>query len=382
MKIQQTARLGFVLTLVAGLPHASFTADRLPHPYLALFTFQSAEMLKLTDEQLRMLDASPYDGMATFLTNYRSTEPSPDLDAIRPRLDSLRGRTRKHLWPVVFLNRIIEQGPDYKRENETGPKPEFAKIRGLDLDDKAGARSAFLLSWRRALQIARELRSPGICFDPEFYNNYPLESVAATAKRRGEREGETLKMLHELGRSMTDIVGEEYPSAVLWCLFTRLCGQRGSITGAPGHVVQAMLDRAGEKQIPLTLVEGGEERDNIGYTNRSLDDLQKKILDRDTRYRTLAKRYPGLVLGGTISPWLDKEHRAYWMKDAPAVDTIEEFEPWFALLMQRLDFVWVYAAGNAYNVWKKPYSERFPAVLARAKDKARAAADGQKENIR
>jgi hypothetical protein len=56
------------------------------------------------------------------------------------------------------------------------------------------------------------------------------------------------------------------------------------------------------------------------------------------------------------------------MKDAPAVDTIEQFEPWFGLLMKRMDFVWIYAAGNAYHVWEKPYADRFTPVLARAKE--------------
>ena len=80
-----------------------------------------------------------------------------------------------------------------------------------------------------------------------------------------------------------------------------------------------------------------------------------------------------------ISDALDKAHRASWMRDAPAVDTIEEFQPWFALLMKRSDFVWVYAAGNAYNVWSPPYSERFPPVLARAKDEARAGRGEERE---
>lgn len=367
------------MTLVVGLRGAAYAAPGMPRPYLALFTFQRAEMMQLTADQLRLLDASPYDGMATWLIDYRSTDPPVELAAIHPRLDFLRQHTRKHLWPVVFLNRMIEQGANYKSDDGSGPSPGFARIRGLDLDDAAGARSAFLMNWRRGLQIARELGAPGICFDPEFYNDYSLEGVAPLSRRRGEREGETLEKLRALGRSMADIIGEEYSTAVVWCAFTRLCGQKGSITGAQGHILQALLDRASQKRIPLVLVEGGEENDNIGYTNPSLAELKRKIDERETRYQVLTKRYPQLVLGGTIAPWLDKAHRASWMKDTLAVDTIEEFQPWFALLLKRVDFDWIYAAENAYNVWSQPYSERFPPVLARAKDEARAGRGEKRE---
>lgn len=59
-------------------------------------------------------------------------------------------------------------------------------------------------------------------------------------------------------------------------------------------------------------------------------------------------------------------------KDVPAVETIEAFRPWFVLLMERLAFVWIYAAGNAYNVREKPYTERFNPVPVEAKGRARA----------
>lgn len=213
--------------------------------------------------------------------------------------------------------------------------------------------------------MARRLGSPGILLDPEFYNNYDMEGVTALAKRRGETEGQTLEGLHALGRRMADIIQEEYPEAVVWCAFTRLCGPSGSVTGAPGHILTAFLDRANERQMPLTLIEGAE--DNTGYTSASFDDLKRKVDDQEKRYAPLRERYPQLMLGGTIAPWLDRDHRAYWMKDAAAVDTVEAFEPWLTLLMQRLDFVWVYGAGNAYNVWQKPYADRFPPMLAAAK---------------
>ena len=145
----------------------------------------------------------------------------------------------------------------------------------------------------------------------------------------------------------------------------------GSIIGVPGHILRGFLDRANERQLGLALVDGAEEEHNIGYVNASLGALQQKISGYRERYRVLMKQYPQLALGGAIAPWLDAEHRAYWMKEAPAVGTIEEFEPYFTLLMQRLGFVWVYAAGNAYNVWQEPYSERFPPELQAAKATAR-----------
>ncbi len=264
---------------------ASAAPTDLPEPYLALFTFQRAELGTITDDQLRILEASPFDGMAVWCLDCRSTETPPALAELGPRLEHLRNNTTKHVWPVAFLNRIIEQTPETTPPGQADPDPEFAKIRGLDLDDEAGALSAFLLSWRLSLQIARELGAPGVCLDPEFYNDHALENIARLAQRRGERDSETLAKLRAVGARMADIVGEEYPGAVVWTLFTRLCGPSGWINGAPGHLLKAFLDRANETSIPLALVDGAEESTSIGYVNPSLVALEEKIDAYESRYQ-------------------------------------------------------------------------------------------------
>ena len=368
-----------ILLLLVATPVAAPAAG-MPRPYLAVFTFQQGHLEQISTDQMRVLDASPFDGMAFWAIEGYSTEKPPGLDALRPRLQQLRAQTRKHLWPFAFLNRVLQQESADRQHTSARRDPAFARIRGMDLDNETGARDCFLATWRLNLRIARLLDTPGVGLDPEFYNNYALESIAELARRRGETVAETQRKLRALGRSMADVVAEEYPGAVLWCLFARLAGPHEAVVGAPetadlipigapGCVLQGILDRAREARIPLTLIEGSEG--GIGYLNRSLDDLRRKIVVQERFYRSWKARYPQLILGGTIAPWLDIEHRAYWMKDEPAAGKIEEFGPFFTTLMQHLPFVWVYGAGKAYHVWEKPYADRFHPVLAAAKERAR-----------
>lgn len=93
------------MALVAGM--ASAGAADLARPYLALMTFQDAQLEKLSDEHLRLLEAWPYDGMATWVQGYQALEAVPDPANLEARLDHVRTQTGKHLWPTVFLNRII-----------------------------------------------------------------------------------------------------------------------------------------------------------------------------------------------------------------------------------------------------------------------------------
>ncbi len=368
-------RVLLVLVAVAVLSAYGTAAASLARPYLALFTFQNADLATIADEQLRILEASPYDGMAIWLVNEDTTRQPPDLQALQPRLAHLKQLTRKDLWPVVFLNRIIEQDTNAPHHEGVKAEAAFAGIRGMDLDDAAGAMSAFVVNWRRSLQVARVLESPGIAFDPEFYNNYDLESLSALAKRRGESESQTLAKLRALGARMADIAQEEYPGVVVWSAFTRLGGSPDRIQGVPGYILQAMLDRAREKRLPLRLIEGGE--DTIGYVHRSAEEVMAKIAAREKEHQARLGPDSQLIMGGTVAPWLDTEHRAYWMKDTPTLKRVEDFEPVFEALLARLPFVWVYGAGNAYNVWEKPYRDRYDPVLAAAKNKARRLAPPQ-----
>ena len=224
------------------LATSACTAAQLRRPYLALFTFQNANLQTITDEQLRILEASPYDGMAVWVVDAEATGEVPAVQTLRPRLAHVRQLTKKDLWPVVFLNRIIEQDMNAPHHDGLKANPAFADIRGMDLDNETGARDAFLLSWRRSLQLARALGSPGIGFDPEFYHDYNLESLAVLAKRRGEEEGQTLAKLRALGARMADIAQEENPNVIVWSAFTRLGRSPDKIQGVPGHILQAMLD--------------------------------------------------------------------------------------------------------------------------------------------
>jgi hypothetical protein len=360
--------------VVAVATLAASTAFALPRPYLALFTFQSASFSAITDDQLRILQASPYDGMATWLMDGYDTYDPPSITQLLPRAHHLKRLTRKDLWPFVFLNRIIQQNPT--GSHHTGMKADaaFARIRGMDLDDETGALTQFLETWQRSVQLAKAMGGPGAGLDPEFYNNYPLEDLGALARRREETLEATAAKLAAVGARMADIIRDEYPGAVVWSLYTRL-GSTASHEATLGPVrtppsVQAcilcgLMDRAGRTHTPVTVIDGSE--DGIGYTNASFDELKHKLVAQSAANALWLSRYPQLVLGGAISPWLDLQHRAYWMTEKPAVASIEDFEPFLQLLMQQRAFVWVYGAGNAYNAWERPYVDRYTPVLVKAK---------------
>lgn len=376
--------LGIVLLLGALSPALSAVARGLPRPYLALFSFGLARLPELANRQLRLLNTSPYDGMATWWAREYSVNPPPRFQQMLPRLRRLRQMTRKDLWPFAFLNRIVEGSPKLGRWRF---KPVYGRIRGMDLDNATGSLHDFLLTWRRNLEIARFLKSPGVGLDPEFYNTeFPqsdlqFDNLSLLARYRGEAPAKTRRELLAIGARMASIVRKVYPGAAIWCLRTGLGdSSEATVTGCrpvppsvAGYIVEGLLDRANEAHIPLTLFEGSEPNGSSGYLlgDLSVAQVREVLRTQDVRYRPWLKLYPQLVLGGTVAPWLDTQHLAYWMEGCrPIVSTIEGFKPYFATLMEHRRFVWIYAAGGAYNVWDKPYCQRFPPVLAAAKEEA------------
>lgn len=97
----------------------------------------------------------------------------------------------------------------------------FRKIKGMDLGNTTGGRADFLKLWRYALRAAKEWNPPGIMLDPEAYNDYRTYDVRFLSRIRGEGIAEVIGACKELGADMAKVVAEEYPTCVIWSLFTR-----------------------------------------------------------------------------------------------------------------------------------------------------------------
>src|SRR5579859_5594493 len=115
----------------------TISASSLGSHYLLLVNTAIARQLKPQD--IAEFDKSPYDGLAiAFHYNY-DTAVAFDSDSMSSQLREWKKFTRKDLWPWVYLNRML--GAAEAATNERVNVPYFQKIRGIDLEDKAGARS-------------------------------------------------------------------------------------------------------------------------------------------------------------------------------------------------------------------------------------------------
>lgn len=103
--------------------------------------------------------------------------------------------------------------------------------------------------------------------------------------------------------------------------------------------------RAGERQVPLKLIDGGET--DIGYVNRTLDGLKTKIASRWFLYQPWLEKFPRhLSLGGTITLWDDPSKISGWAKadagEGGPFQSLKDFKPFLKELFANHDYLWVY----------------------------------------
>ncbi len=353
--------------------------------YLMLVTFITPALGDLTAKHLRMLEASPFNGVAVKLASAYDASEVPGFEAFSSAVKLCRGR-RVDVWPWVFLNRMIGRHPE-GRFHSAAPAPEyFARINVMDLDNETGAREDFLKLWRLALRLARQIGAPGIVADFEAYNNYLAYNPVWVAESRGEPVERVIEKLRKLGADLADIVAEEYPGAMIVQLFfdpyvrpyKDADGQ--AYTRTCNYICLGMLDRAAEKDIDLVLVDGGET--TVGYYNPSVARLREKIRRRAEQAGPLLKKYSGrFVLGGTIAPYADASKISGWLKRAagaePALKSAEDFVPLFRELFMAYKLVWVYVAGtSATNPFKPETIEPVYDSMRKALEQAQARDEG------
>src|SRR5579884_2093446 len=259
-------------------------------PYLLLVSFYRAE------GQIHVLDDSPYDGVAVPVVDAYYSGPSPSFEQVQARFLSLERQTAKQVWPWLFFNRMV--GPQAGHAATT--KLNTRIINGIDLDGRAGARTAFLNLWRVSLRQAKRSGAPGIVLDMEFYNNPQAYSLEALAQQRSALPSALESQLRRLGSEMATIANVEFPNALVWTLVTGLTenGPPPAEASTRGYVLIGFLDAVRRHHFHLTLLDGGE--DSLGYCHDSLSQLAAAIRSRNEESRHYLHAYgQALALAGT-----------------------------------------------------------------------------------
>lgn len=339
---------------------------------LLLVSFSTPLLRDVSVRELDAINRSPYEGVAVELRG-----PADTSHRVEAGLDSaiarIRAHTTKHVWPWIFVNRIIGTSRGgIPPESPAIARAGFNGIPGLDLWNKTGALDDFYSQWSLALKIARELGSPGIIVDHEAYNNYRSYNIDYVARKSGRSPSEVIARLKEIGARLADMTTADYPGAVLWFLSSGLVShdQSGVYRQRAGaYIALGMLERAKQTHASWTLVAGGEG--SLYYCFLSLADLHSKIGQRDRDFEPLIAEYPQLTLAGTIAPWARASARTDWLRQdrcgRSSLATADDFVPLFRALFQRYRYVWIYAAKVA------PY-EPYDSVSASAYNRALRAA--------
>ncbi len=328
-------------------------------PYLLLVTFYTPNHLnRFTAEKIAAINNSPYYGVAVPLIGAYDTE-KPTLAQFSEAIRRIKRESTKDIWPWIFFNRFIGHKEGDKAHSPLARAPYFQKINAMDIFNQAGALGDFYEIWRLALRAARDLGSPGIIVDPEAYNNYNIYNVKNVSKPLGITDAEVRRQLKAIGAQLVDIVDQEFPQAVLWCLTTGLSTTYKWNPDNPHrtvtYIIMGMLERAKEKRSRLTIVSGGEI--SLGYCYTNVADLQAKIATRQRLLAPYTESFPHLQLGGPLTVWESADKKTGWLASGRCGQSelrhIADFQPLFKLLFASYNYVWVYAAGTSgYNPYE------------------------------
>jgi len=318
----------------------------------------------------KALSGSPYDGVVVRING--AYDPAPyDLDAVTRGLNEVAVQSGKDAWPFVFINRMtgLAPGSELKGDETEEAANVYRGIKGLDVFDRSGARSAFLHDWRVAVTAAREAGSPGVVLDLELYNDREMYDVGALAGTLSVGLDECITGLKSLGSDMADVCGEEYPECVVWTMFSGIADEYRD-TGLPrsvGYVALGFLERCSARGYGVVLVAGGEH--TLRYCQCSPERLAARIDARKKLYGDMLAKYgKNLALGGCIAPWDKASDREGWMRRGDCgstnVDGVDGFVPFFRVLGENYEYVWIYAAMSApYNPFDLSTSERYNKAL-------------------
>src|SRR5882672_3342682 len=344
--------------------------------YLLLVNTAIARQLKPQD--ISAFDKSPYDGLAiAFHYNY-DTAPVFSAESLSSQFREWKTLTKKNLWPWVYINRMLGAGE--AATNERVDVPYFHKIRGIDLDDKTGARTDFLQIWKTNLSVAKEMHSPGIVFDPEFYNDHKAYDPAEMARETGKSPDQLVDQLKALGAEMADSAAGQYPNGVLWFRFTGFTHKDFKTIGGksyyptPVYIAIGLLDRIQQRSYGLRVISGGEG--SIGYCHETLVTFQEAIDRRAASFAPILKKYDGILeLAGTLTLWDDRANKSGFVGEGDcakaSASTIEDLQPYLELMMHKYRYNWIYGSTNGgYFAFDPQRNSRIHKVISNAQAKS------------
>lgn len=331
-------------------------------PYLLLVTFFSGNLTNFNLTKIQAINASPYQGVAVPVCGPYDTGTISAKDFAKA-IKRLKENSGKHVWPWVFLNRIIGYENQAPAHSTSANQPYYRNIQGMALAQGSKPLEDFYGIWKLALKSAKEMGAPGIILDIEPYNNYRSNRLPYLVQKMHMTKPVLIARLRQIGAHLCDETDRIYPGAVIWCLYTGVGSPlRGELPFTqeyrPGtYIIFGMLKEAAKKDSKMVLVSGGEM--SLGYCNIDLQDLKTRIVRRQKIFAPLLARFPQLKLGGTIAPWRDINYRKKWMLKFKGcanskLKTAEDFRPLLKELLASYPYVWVYAAGAAhYNPFDK-----------------------------
>ena len=333
--------------------------------YLKLVTFYTKSVLECRADELNILNHSAYDGVAIRLRGSYDAEAVPEFARYAKQMRVIRQALTIDPWPWVSINRMVGAPADGSghAHKHAGNLERFTSIRGMDFGNETGARADFLKTWRQAVRMAREWKSPGVMLDLEAYNNYRTYGVPYVATCRGESVDRVIAHCKTLGADMVDIVAEEYPGCIIWSLFSRLeftesyQGRETPLFTVPGYITLGILEYAKARGVDLTYLCGGET--TPGYCNRDVETLKRKIAKRDRDVAPILAEFPKrFFLAGTISPFHDYRITKNFIQKGYAnshIRSLQDFQPMFQTLFTAYDWVWIYASSAAKTL---PYDAK------------------------
>lgn len=345
-------------------------------PYLLLVTFSSGQFANLDMAKLATINITPYDGAAIPLYNaYDDTKHT--YQEMKASIEQIKIRSKKHIWPWIFINRLVGYLPADCNYKITSPseKEYFKKIQGADIYNLTGALDDFYENYRLALKISKEIGTPGIVIDLEAYNikSADRHSLKKISNLLGRKENDVINKLQQIGYQLSDIADNEYPNATIWFLFTGIGSEVSQFSHEQRwvtYMAEAMLARARERKMKLKFVTGGEL--SLGYCYESLQDLYSVIEKRSIKMKPILSSHANLYLGGTLSPWVMKAEKKSWMTKGKcgrsSINNASDFLPIILELMKAYNYIWIYASeSGGYNPFVAGKEHEINSVLEKTK---------------
>jgi len=374
------------------------------------FSFYTPKYPELTKWHIDCLERSPFTSMNSALAGAYSEEPIRynHLEPVVP----LVKQTKKHVWPMVFFNRLIgsSESSRFARRNSYWDdrhisETVFGRIKLMDLYDEQGCLSAFYDLYRTGLTIAKETGAPGLFVDAEPYNCHNARKIANLGLVHLKSKKAVIQRLMEIGEKLGRITDSVYPDASVYFYSTdftiRHPGDLLEIVGnklglsnrrnyyqSLSYIVLGMLEYAKRNAARFTVIDG-----EVGeYTYPNIGYLKTKLMSDSLAAWSIRDEYPShFKIANRISPFLSYEHlsKTSWIRNRLLpherrndlhVRRIADFINLFSYLFTSADFTWVYGAGAAgeptgFDLFTPHIASKYNSVLKAAIEAARAEMD-------